>query len=211
MLTDHRLSAHSSARLLRAVGLDLTRRVNHRLPGIASTFTRRVVVCVDGNHIVGALGSYTSPAWRLAGEYFDNLTINVRHASHQAIDPAVYARNILTTLAHEIAHAYTPISGLIGTTGPGRMRHTEDFALVAVQLGLRVVRHPEHPTVVFTPDLSVRGRIEFADLIDRIAASNLARTSGIAYAGPQRFHDLVGRAASAMPDPASSSSHPFTR
>lgn len=206
-----------AAKLLRSVGLNLTRRVNHRLPGIAEAFTCRTVVCADGDHIVGVLGSYTAPAWKLEGEHFDKLAVAVRHSAHQAIDPAVYAQNVFATLAHEIAHAYTQLSGLVGTTGPSRTEHTEDFALVAVRLGLRVVRRPEHPTVIFTPGLSAHGRSEFADLIDRIATANLARTSGVGYAGPERFHQLVDRAAptptapsvaASTLDPASSSLSP---
>lgn len=207
-------TAETAARLLRSVALDLARRVNHRLPGIAGACTRRTVVRADGDHVVGVLGSHQAPAWRAGNERFDKLTIALRHAAHQATDPAVYAENIFTTLAHEMAHAYTQMSGLVGTSGPGRAKHTEDFALVAVRLGLRVVRRPEHPTAIFTPGISVYGRIEFADLIDRIAAGSLARTSGIGYAGPQRFHDLIAQApgdvlgTAAASTPAASSGAP---
>ncbi|WP_341210577.1 hypothetical protein [uncultured Microbacterium sp.] len=205
------LSAHEAAHLLRSIGLDLARRVNDRLPGMAEVLSRRTVVHVDGKHVVGVLGSYKSLAWTLAGEHFDKLTVTVRHSAHQAIAPTVYAQNIFTTLAHEIAHAYTQMSGLVGTTGLSRIEHTEDFALVAVRLGLRVVRRPEHPTVIFTPGLSAHGRIEFVDLIERIAHGNLARASGTGYAGPRRFHDLVARASSSPSDPTSSSSTSFIR
>lgn len=211
----------TAAHFLRSVALDLARRVNWQLPGIAGAFSRRAVVCADGDHVVGVLGSYQAPAWRAGNEHFDKLTVTVRHSAHQAIDPVVYAQNIFTTLAHEIAHGYTQMSGLVGTIGPGRAEHTEDFALVAVRLGLRVVRRPEHPTVIFTPGLSAHGRIEFADLIERIAHANLARTRGIGYAGPKRFHDLVARAsgdvlgtaaiAASTFGPASSSSTSFVR
>ena len=221
MLTSHRPSPHNAARLLRSVALDLTARANHRLPGLAEAFSRRTVVCADGDHVVGVLGSYQSPAWSAGNERFDKLTVALRHSAHQALDPVVYARNIFVTLAHETAHAYTQMSGLVGTTGPGRMRHTEDFTYVAIRLGLRVVRRPEHPTVIFTPGLSAQGRIEFADLIERIAHANLARTRGIGYAGPERFHDLVARAsgdvlgtaatAGSMFGPTSSSSTSFIR
>lgn len=215
--TDSRAAAH----LLRSVALDLARRVNHRLPGIAEAFSRRTVVCADGVHVVGVLGSHQASAWSAGNERFDKLTIALRHSVHQSPDPFVYARNIFATLAHETAHAYTQMSGLVGTTGPGRMRHTEDFAHVAIRLGLHVVRRPEHPTVIFTPGLSTPGRIEFADLIERIAHANLARTRGVGYAGPKRFHDLVARASGDVPGtaataastfgPASSSSTSFIR
>lgn len=218
MFTNHYPAPHLAAHLLRSIGLSLTRRVNHRLPGIAGTFARRVVIHADGDHVVGALGSYKTPAWSLEGEHFDKLTVTIRHSVHQAIDPQVYAQNIFTTLAHEIAHAYTQMSGLVGTIGPGLAEHTEDFALVAVRLGLRVVRRPNDPTVIFTPGLSTHGRIEFADLINHIARGNLAHTSGTGYVGPEHFHQLVARAtgttpsaaafAASTPDPTSSS---FTR
>lgn len=209
MLTTNPTTSDDAAQLMRSVGLNLTRRVNRRLPGIAGAFARRVVLHADGDHVVGVLGSYQAPAWGTGNEHFDKLTVTVRHSAHQAIDPVVYAQNIFTTLAHEIAHGYTQMSGLVGTTGPGRTEHTEDFALVAIRLGLRVVRRPELPTVIFTPGLSTHGRIEFADLIDHIARSTLARTSGIGYAGPQRFHDLLGRAGSAKHTSTSSSSTSF--
>lgn len=211
----------AAAHLLRSVALDMARRVNHRLPGIAEAFSRRTVVCADGVHVVGVLGSYQSPAWSAGSERFDKLIITLRHSAHRATDPAIYAQNILVTLAHEAAHAYTQLSGLVGTTGPGRAEHTNDFALVAIRLGLHVVRRPEHPTVIFTPGLSAHGRIEFADLIERLVHANLARTSGIGYAGPERFHvlvtrastDVLGTAATAAStfDPTSSSATSFIR
>lgn len=194
-----RTDASIAAQLLRSVALDLAARVDHRLPGTAKTVRRRAVVCGDGNHVVGLLGSYTSSAWRLAGESFDKLTIALRHSAHQDLDPARYALGIVSTLTHEIAHAITHIYGIAGTTGPGRIRHTEDFAVIAIRLGLRVVRHPEHPTVVFTPGLSERGRTDYADLIQRVAQAQLHRTTGTGYAGPARFHDLVDAALAADP------------
>lgn len=77
-------STDEAARLLCGVGLDLTRHVAHRLPGIAEVFPRRVVFCVNGTHVVGPLDTYTSLAWWPRGEYLDQLTIALRHAAHVA-------------------------------------------------------------------------------------------------------------------------------
>lgn len=200
-----------AARLLRAVAIDLAARADHRLPGIAEAARRRTVTHVDGDHVVGQLGSFSASAWTLSGEQFDRLTVAVRHSTHQDPDPGIYARAIVCTLAHELAHAYTHAHGITGTTGPRRIQHTEDFAHVATRLGLHVVRRPAHPTVIFTPGLSAHGRIEFADLIERVARGNLARTTGTGYAGPDRFHDLIAQAASTLSDAASSFSTPFIR
>lgn len=194
-----RTDASVASQLLRSVAVDLAARVDHRLPGTAETVRRRVVVCGDGNHVVGLLGSYTSSAWHLAGESFDKLTIALRHSAHQDLDPVVYALGIVSTLTHEIAHAITHIYGIAGTSGPGRVRHTEDFAAIAIRLGLRVVRRPEHPAVVFTPGLSEQGRADYADLIQQVAHAELHRATGTGYAGPARFHDLVDAALAADP------------
>ena len=193
------VAAHDASRLLRVFALEMTARVEHCLPGTAETVRRRVVVCGDGTHVVGVLGSYTSSAWHLAGESFDKLTIALRHSAHQDPDPVVYARGIVSTLTHEVSHAITHIYGIAGTTGPGRIRHTEDFAAIATRLGLRVVRRLDHPAVVFTPGLSEQGRTDYADLIQCVAQAGLHRTTGTGYAGPQRFHDLVDGAAEAEP------------
>lgn len=199
-----------AAGLLRSVAFDLTARVEHCLPGIAESFARCVVVCADGDRVVGPLGSYVSPAWTAGGERFDKLTVAVRHVVHQDPDPAVGARGIFSTLAHEIAHAYTRACGLEGTTGPSRVRHTEVFARVAARLGLRVVRRPEQQAVIFTPDMSTRGRAEFADLVAHLAQGNLHRTSGIGFAGPDRFHEHVAPVTDPSPF-SSSASSVFTR
>ena len=191
------VNADDASRLLRSVAVDLAARVDHRLPGTREAVHRRVVVCGDGDHVVGLLGSYTSSAWHLAGDSFDKLTIALRHSAHQDLDPVRYALGIVSTLTHEIAHAITHIYGIAGTTGPGRIRHTEDFAAIAIRLGLRVVRRPEHPAVVFTPGLSEQGRTDYADLIQRVAQAQLHRTTGTCYAGPARFHDLVDDALAA--------------
>lgn len=216
-----RTGASIAAQLLRSVAVDLAARVDRRLPGTANTVRRRVVVCGDGNHVVGLLGSYTSSAWHLTGESFDKLTIALRHSAHQDLDPVRYALGIVSTLTHELAHAITHIYGFTGTTGPGRIRHTEDFATVAIQLGLRVVRRPEHPAVVFTPGLSEQGRTDYADLIQRVAQAGLHRTTRTGYAGPARFHDLIdaalaadpslGQAASSAPSNTASSTSLFSR
>lgn len=193
------VNADDASRLLRSVAVDLAARVDHRLPGTREAVRRRVVVCGDGDHVVGLLGSYTSSAWHLAGESFDKLTIALRHSAHQDLDPVRYALGIVSTLTHEIAHAITHIYGIAGTTGPGRIRHTEDFAVIANRLGLRVVRRPEHPAGVFTPGLSEQGRTDYADLIQRVTQAQLHRTTGTGYAGPARFHDLVDAALAADP------------
>lgn len=193
------VNADDASRLLRSVAVDLAARVDHRLPGTREAVRRRVVVCGDGDHVVGLLGSYTSSAWHLAGESFDKLTIALRHSAHQDLDPVRYALGIVSTLMHEIAHAITHIYGIAGTTGPGRIRHTEDFAVIANRLGLRVVRRPEHPAGVFTPGLSEQGRTDYADLIQRVTQAQLHRTTGTGYAGPARFHDLVDAALAADP------------
>lgn len=193
------VNADDASRLLRSVAVDLAARVDRRLPGTREAVRRRVVVCGDGDHVVGLLGSYTSSAWHLTGESFDKLTIALRHSAHQDLDPVRYALGIVSTLTHEIAHAITHIYGIAGTTGPGRIRHTEDFAAVAIRLGLRVVRRPEHPAVVFTPGLSEQGRTDYADLIQRVAQAQLHRTTGTGYAGPARFHDLIDAALAADP------------
>lgn len=193
------VAAHDAPRLLRSVAVDLAARVDRRLPGTAEAVRRRVVVCGDGTHVVGVLGSYTSSAWHIAGESFDKLTITLRRSAHQDPDPGVYARGIVSTLAHELAHVITHFYGIAGTTGPGRIRHTEDFAAVATRLGLRVVRRPDHPAVLFTPGLSEQGRADYADLIQRVAQAQLHRTTGTGYAGPARFHELIDAALAADP------------
>lgn len=195
----HRTDPFHAAQLLRSVALDLAARVDRRLPGIAYAVHRRIVICGDGDQIVGLLGSYTSSAWRLADQSFDTLTIAVRHSAHQNLDPVVYARGIVSTLTHEMVHAVTHIYGITGTTGPGRIRHTENFAAVATRLGLRVVRRPDHPAVVLTPGLSEQGRTDYADLIDRVARARLHCTTGTGYAGPDRFHELLDAARAADP------------
>lgn len=199
MFTNDYPSAQQAALLMRSVALELTARVDHRVPGIAEAVSRRVVVCSDGLHVVGTLGSYTSQAWRLQCESFDKLTITLRHSAHQDPDPVVYARGIVSTLAHELAHAITHFYGIAGTTGPGRVRHTEDFAAVAIRLGLRVVRRLDHPAVVYTPGLSEQGRADYADLVRRVAQAQLHRTAGTGYAGPARFHELIDATLAADP------------
>lgn len=62
-----------------------------------------------------------------------------------------------------------------------------------------MVRRPDRPAVVFTPGLSEQGRADYTDLIQHVAQAQLHRTTGIGYAGPKRFQDLVDGAAEAEP------------
>lgn len=183
--------ASSAAMLLRDVGAELARRVSHRLPGLGETFAAKVVVVVDAEREDGALGSYTAPSWAIQGVHYDKLTLAVRHRVHLHRDPQAYAERLLTTLSHEIAHAYARSVGLSDTKGPGHVRHTEDFAVIAVRLGLNVLRAPGDPTGIFTPGLTRFGQAEFADLIWRIAAVDLRTVHGTGLAGPPSFTGVL--------------------
>lgn len=204
-------SPDTAARVLRDIGLAISPRVEYRLPGLTTAFRDRTVVCADGDHLVGALGSVKAPFWESDGQYFGKLTIALRHAQHQDSDASRYARRIVTTFLHEMGHVYTHATGIHGTEGPGRARHTEAFAEIAIRLGLRILRRPEEPTVIFTPSLAPWGETMFADLITAVARARLDRTTGIGYAGPQRFHDLVDRAPSTEHDSTSTPSTSFIR
>lgn len=189
----------TAARVLRDVGLAIAPRIEHHLPGITAASHDDTVVCADAEQLVGALGSCKAPFWEAGGQYFGKLTVALRHVQHQDTEPLGYARRIVTTLLHEFGHVYTHATGIQGTDGPGRARHTEAFAEIAGRLGLRVLRRPEEPTVIFTPGLSPWGEAMFADLITTVAGARLDRTTGIGYAGPPSFHDLIPAPADTPP------------
>lgn len=197
----------TAARVLRGIGLAIAPRVEHRLPGITTAFHDDAVVCADGEHVVGALGSCKAPFWEAEGQRFGKLTVALRHVQHQDSDPLGRARRIITTFVHEMGHVYTHATGIQGTEGPGRARHTEAFAEIAVRLGLRVLRRPEEETVVFTPGLSPWGEAMFADLITTVARARLDRTTGVGYAGPPSFHDLIPAPAETAPSSIFTAAH----
>lgn len=197
----------TAARVLRGIGLAIAPRVEHLLPGTTAAFQDGTVVCGDGERLVGALGNCKAPFWEAGGQYFGKLTVALRHVQHQDPDPLGYARRIVTTLLHELGHVYTHATGIQGTDGPGRARHTQAFAEIAIRLGLRVLRRPEEATVIFTPGLSPWGEAMFADLITTVARARLDRTTGIGYAGPPSFHDLITAPAETPPSSIFTAAH----
>ncbi|RRJ85684.1 hypothetical protein EG850_12235 [Gulosibacter macacae] len=197
-----------AALMLRDIGAELARRVSNRLPGLGDAYERRVVLVADAETASGtALGSFTSPAWRIQGRSFDKIAVALAHPLYRLPDGTIDAERVLATLAHEIAHLYTDEIGISGTIAPDHIGHTEDFALVAIRLGLSILRRPNTPTRIFTPGLADYGRAEFRDLIYRIACAGLHTASGIQLAGPVGF---TGRLAPARVAAASIPTDPST-
>lgn len=177
------------ARLLHEVCTDLTRAVSHHLPGLDHKFAHEVVVIADGTRLTGELGSYTVSGCSINGRTYDKLSISVRHPAHTEVDPEAYAAKLLTTLAHELAHACTLHRGDAPHGDRAYDGHSEDFVTAAEQLGLEVSRCDHHPRRVFTQSLTPEAQRRYRAQIRRLAGVNFVGTHGVGLAGP---HGLRG-------------------
>lgn len=176
------------ARLLHEVCTDLARAAKHRLPELAPKFASDIVVVADSAHLTGELGSYTVNGCRIGGKTYDKLSISLRHPAHADVDPPVYATKLLTTLAHELAHACTLRHGNAGFADPMHDGHTEEFGLAAEHLGLAVTRCDHHPGRVSTPRLTPAAQQKYQPQIGRLARVNFAGIDGVGLAGPNGMY-----------------------
>jgi hypothetical protein len=177
-----------SARFVRKVARQMCHRSSVALPGLFQAFSRRGVVVIDGTRNDGPLGCYTTPMWSIGGRRYDELTVYPHHPAFRQGDRVDFAFMLVTALGHELAHAYSSATGIEGTAGPDRRRHTEDFARIATRLGLHVSRFDDDPIGIYTPRLSNHGFALYRDLLVSVAVElHPEPLDGIGLAGPEGF------------------------
>lgn len=86
-----------------------------------------------------AHGWFAAETWRNGSAYATEISISAD--SRGGHDAPTLAREILTTLIHELAHARCHIDGLKDTSRQGRW-HNKHFGMTALALGALVAPHP---------------------------------------------------------------------
>ncbi len=135
------------------VALAAASRCADLLPGIVES-VENVVVYVAGTP-KSRYAHFLDNAWRGEGGWVPEIVLNATHLDRPTED-------ILTTILHEIAHAYAASQGINETSRDGRY-HNRRFAEIAIQLGTHVVHDDRigHRT----RGLSPAGRERYADLL----------------------------------------------
>lgn len=150
--------------LLARVLLEVARRRQDDVPGLLETLEAEVLI-TSGGTTRPVYGHFAQSAWRFGNGWVHELFLNGdrRGGGHTT---ATAAESMLITLLHEAAHAFAQAHGIKDTSRDGRY-HNRRFAEIALQLGLEVEKAPVigHRT----PQLSDKGRYEYADLLADLA------------------------------------------
>lgn len=155
------------------VAREVTVRVSETLPGLAESFTDKVLVVVGG-HARGPLGHFAGEKWRRETHRFHELHVNVGHLAYAFTSPAAHAEDVLDTIAHELAHFYARENDIKDTSGRGANHgryHNKNFAMLASTLGLRVENSGKSHIGYMTTGLTARGRDLYADLLLDVQAA----------------------------------------
>ncbi len=107
-------------------------------PGLLE-FIQDDVLFVVGRPARRAHGWFAAETWRNGSAYATEIFISADGRGGH--DAATLAREILTTLVHELAHARCHIDGLKDTSRQGRW-HNRHFGMTALALGALVAPHP---------------------------------------------------------------------
>ncbi len=137
---------------------EVARRRSAELPGLLEHLQDDVVLTSHGTN-ESALGWFQCGAWQHDGRSVDEIFLNADRRHGHGEDAA---EDVLTTLIHEMAHAWNSMNGIQDCSNRGRY-HSKRFAEIAVQLGLSVTKH--HTWGHATPGLQDRARQEYGDLL----------------------------------------------
>lgn len=149
------------------VAREVTVRASETLPGLAESFTDRVLLVVGG-HARGPLGHFAGDKWRREAHRFHELHVNVGHLAYALATEAAHAEDVLDTIAHELAHFYARENDIQDTSGRGVNHgryHNKKFAMLASALGLRVMNSGKSHIGYTTTGLTGRGRTLYGDLL----------------------------------------------
>lgn len=149
------------------VAREITVRATETLPGLADSFTDRVLIVVGG-HARGPLGHFAGDKWRREAHRFHELHVNVGHLAYALTTEAAHAEDVLDTIAHELAHFYARENDIKDTSGRGANHgryHNKRFAMLAGALGLRVMNSGKSHIGYMTTGLTARGRALYSDLL----------------------------------------------
>lgn len=145
--------------LLTKVLLEVARRRQEDLPGLTESCQDNLLVLCGGT-TRRVHGWFQAGAWRYGDQPVHEVFFN---ADWRDADPHISeAEQVLVTIAHEAAHAYAQVHGIKDTSRDGRY-HNRRFAEIVLAIGLQV--EPDPVIGHRTPELSARGRIDYADLL----------------------------------------------
>lgn len=158
--------------VINRIALESARRTEALLPGIVES-VEAVVMYVAGTPKF-RYGHFMREAWRSEGRRSAEIVINAAYLDRSAED-------VMTTLLHEMAHAYANEQNIWDTSRDGRY-HNRRFGELAVQLGAHVVKDTKvgHRTQGLTSD----GRRRYGDLLGELTAAltlvrDPVRTAGV--------------------------------
>ena len=158
-VADHATPSPMSALIMviNSTALEAARRSDALLPGIVES-VESVVMYVAGTP-KSRYGHYLDEAWRSGNRRSAEIVLNAGFLDRPA-------ENVMTTLLHEMAHAYASANNIPDTSRDGRY-HNRRFAEVAIQLGAHVVKDADvgHRTRGLTPE----GRERYGDLLGELA------------------------------------------
>jgi hypothetical protein len=145
--------------VLETVVFAAARRSDVVLPGIVES-VESVVIYVAGTPR-SRYGHFLDQAWRTGNSRAAEIVLNATYLDRSAED-------VLTTLVHEMAHAYATAKGIWDTSRDGQY-HNRRFAEIAIQLGAHVVKDPKigHRT----RGLTAEGRQRYGDLLADLASA----------------------------------------
>lgn len=139
------------------IAVEAARRSGPFLPGIVES-VESVVMYVAGTP-KSRYGHFMREAWRNEGRRSAEIVLNAAYLDRPAED-------VMTTLLHEMAHAYANENNIWDTSRGGRY-HNGRFGELAVRLGVHVVKDPK--IGLRTQGLTAEGRQRFGDLLGELA------------------------------------------
>lgn len=149
------------------VGAEVARRCSSRLPGLTDLYARRVLLVVGGQRS-GSLGHYAPEKWAYNKQAFDEVHVNIGHEIYAAKSTREVAIDIVDTICHELAHLYARANGIKDTSGRGSRYHNKQFARLASQFCLRVVRSGRSHIGFQTVGLTGQGLELYSDVVDHL-------------------------------------------
>lgn len=139
------------------VAMEAARRSDPFLPGIVESI-ESVVMFVVGTP-KSRYGHFMREAWRNEGRRTAEIVLNAAYLDHPAED-------VMTTLLHEMAHAYANENNIWDTSRNGRY-HNRRFGELAVRLGAHIIKDPK--IGLRTQGLTAEGHQRYGDLLGELA------------------------------------------
>lgn len=145
--------------VINRIAAEAARRSDPFLPGIIEA-VESTVMYVAGTP-TSRYGHFMTEAWRNEHGRSSEIVLNAAHLDRPA-------ENVMTTLLHEMAHAFANDQNIPDTSRDGRY-HNRRFGELAVQLGAHIVKDPQ--VGLRTRGLTVNGRDRYGDLLCELAGA----------------------------------------